>query len=159
MTRNRIAAALAAGVLIAAGAGAASAATAHPSKCTAWTCPAVMTNLGPWAPALWPSSLYMGNGHAPYLTGLKWPKYLHAGATAKGILHTWKTSCLKTGSRTCKQYKLAVTASLSHTLFHCGPKWQGKCTGGYFYSLMNWAYKGTGFAAPREWDVVKGWWK
>jgi hypothetical protein len=118
-----------------------------------------MTNLGPWWPASKPASLYMGNGYAPYLTGLKWPKYGHKAATAKGTLHTYKRACLKTGSRYCKQYKLAVTASLSHTKFHCVAIINGKCSGGYYFSLMTWAWKGTGFAAAHEWDVNKhGYW-
>jgi hypothetical protein len=129
----------------------------HPSG---YNCPAVLTNQAGWTGSQQPGGLYFGNGHAPYLTGLSWPVDQHSEAKAHGTLHTYKSACLQTGSRTCRQYRIRASLVFSRTKFHCGPKVQGHCADGYFYSVLKASYPGTGFNMPRRMAVSKrGYWR
>lgn len=128
----------------------------HPS---ARNCPAVLNNQGAWSASLYPADLYFGNGHAPYLTGLSWPVYQHSEAKAHGILHAYKTACIKGPNPSgCKQYKIKISLLLNHTKFHCGSDGNG-CQDGYYYSVLNDSYTGKGLNMPHRWVARKGYWQ
>jgi len=163
---TRIATLLAAAAAVLAGVLPASAASSNISAQTAcmkatathkaYQCPAMLTGPAHWQMGQHPASLYTGNGHAPFLTGLYWTVDQHSSARAHGILHTYKTACLK-GSNPggCKQYKIRATMVLGSVRWHQ----VDPLDGGWYWSAMSWQYAGKGFSAPRAWHVSRGLWR
>lgn len=126
------------------------------AKHKAYECPATVTGPERWEVNQHPGGLYMGNGHAPYLTGLYWTVDQHSEGKAHGTLHTYRTACLKGPNPSgCKQVRVKVTIVLTV------PKWHqvDPLDGGYYWSAMAWRYTGTGLAAPRNWHISKGFWR
>lgn len=133
----------------------ASAAPAYP-VCHSGPCyndPAMLSNEGAWAANIKPRSWYAGQGGSPYLTRLRWHVYKHSKAEATGTLHAQKSACEPKSS--CRYYTMKVTVTLSKT------KWcnNSACGGGWYYSVMNWAYHGSGYAAAHRWTVRRGFWE
>lgn len=127
-------------------------------RCTAYSCPAVMTNNGAWAPQVRPSSLYIGNTGAPYLTGLRWNYYKHGAAHASGTLHAQLRSCLRSHpAYKCKYVTTPVTIALGVPRLKRAVHGMG---GGWYYSAMAWTWNRSGLNAARNWTVDRrGYWQ
>jgi hypothetical protein len=124
----------------------------HSGYC--YTHPAVLSNAGPWAAVIAPTTEYFGQGGAPYLTGLRWPTYKHGEAIAKGRLHAITSGCKPTYQ--CRYHVVKVKWVLTR------PKWCSNkiCGGGWYYTLGHMTWKSSlKLASSRYWHTTsRGFW-
>jgi len=112
----------------------------------------VLTNLGPWTAATAPRRLYLGNGGAPFLTGLHWRIYRHARGRASGYLHAISAHCQPPIYR-CRYYAIAVTVTTRRARWNAAHR---RC----YYTRMHWWWRTwRDLVAQHHWLSMRGFWE
>ena len=95
-----------------------------------------------------PAAIFVGEGGAPWVIGLKWSSWTSASAQANGYLYMQKPGCALP-SYECPYLRFRVSVALSRVETHARVR---------YYSRMQWAYIANRVRRVLRWVTYQGYW-